>query len=68
MKKNKEGEMQGVKGVNELDENDPNSTNGKAGWEEAQPLPNDPAANAKKTSPEEDSGAKEDTKLSAGSR
>ena len=30
-------------------------------------LPNDPAENAKKTSPEEDAGEKEDTRLSAGS-
>jgi hypothetical protein len=28
-------------------------------------LPNDPAENAKKTSPEEDAGEKEDTRLSA---
>ncbi|WP_025764632.1 hypothetical protein [Dyadobacter tibetensis] len=37
----------------------------KAGREETGSLPNDPAENAKKTSPEEDSGKEDDTKLSA---
>ena len=38
----------------------------KAGSEETGAMPNDPAENAKKTSPEEDAGQKDDTRLSAG--
>ena len=37
----------------------------KAGSEETGSMPNDPAANAKKTSPEQDAGEKEDTRLFA---
>ena len=47
------------------DREDQNNTNSIAGSEEMGSLPNDPAENAKKTSPEEDAGEKEDTRLSA---
>lgn len=67
MKKHHENERRGIKNVNEVYNNDPDGTYSKAGSEEMGSLPNDPAENAKKTSPEEDAGEKEDTKLSAGS-
>jgi hypothetical protein len=66
MKKTHENERRGIKNVNEVYHKDPDGTYSKAGSEETGSLPNDPAANAKKTSPEEDAGEKEDTRLSAG--
>ncbi|MCF2443948.1 hypothetical protein L0657_08280 [Dyadobacter sp. CY345] len=61
---NHEDEGREVKNA-EPDREDQNATNGKAGSEEMGSMPNDPAENAKKTSPEEDAGEKEDTRLSA---
>jgi hypothetical protein len=52
--------------ADEFDNDSSDGTFEKAGSEETGALPNDPAENAKKTSPEEDSGKKEDTRLSAG--
>lgn len=66
MKKHHENERRGIKNVNEVYANDPDGTYSKAGSEETGSLPNDPAENAKKTSPEQDAGEKEDTRLSAG--
>ena len=63
---NHEDKVKKVENSNEADEEDPNATLGKAGSEETGSLPNDPAENAKKTSPEQDAGKKEDTRLSAG--
>ncbi|WP_157505253.1 hypothetical protein [Dyadobacter beijingensis] len=57
-----------LKNVNEVYDNDPDGTYSKAGREDVGEQPNDPAANARKTSPEEDSGQKEDTRLKAGNR
>lgn len=51
--------------VDEVHDNGQDGTYAKAGREDVGALPNDPAENAKKTSPEEDLGEKEDTKLSA---
>jgi hypothetical protein len=68
MKKHHENERRGIKNVNEVYDNDRDGTYAKAGSEETGSLPNDPAENAKKTSPEEDAGEKEDTRLSAGNR
>jgi hypothetical protein len=65
MKKHHENQRQGIKSVDEVYNNDPDGTYAKAGSEEMGSLPNDPAENAKKTSPEQDAGKKEDTKLSA---
>ncbi|MCF0056346.1 hypothetical protein [Dyadobacter sp. CY356] len=62
---NPEDEKSELTNADEHDSNDQNRTHGKAGSEEMGSLPNDPAANAKKTSPEEDAGEKEDTRLSA---
>jgi hypothetical protein len=56
-----------VKTADELSSRDREGTYDKAGSEEMGALPNDPAENAKKTSPEEDAGEKEDTRLSADS-
>ncbi len=56
-----------VKTADELSSKDREGTYDKAGSEEMGSLPNDPAENAKKTSPEEDAGEKEDTRLSADS-
>jgi len=56
-----------VENPGELGNKDKDGTYDKAGSEEAGALPNDPAENAKKTSPEEDAGEKEDTRLSADS-
>ena len=66
MKKHHENEKKNTGNVDELEDKDPDGTYAKAGTEEMGALPNDPAENAKKTSPEEDSGKKEDTRLSAG--
>jgi len=60
-----ENEGREVKNPGELGNEDQDGTYTKAGSEEAGALPNDPAENAKKTSPEEDAGEKEDTRLSA---
>jgi hypothetical protein len=68
MKKHHENERREIKNVDEVYDTDRDGTYAKAGSEETGSLPNDPAKNAKKTSPEEDAGEKEDTKLSAGSR
>ena len=67
MKKQHENERRNVKSIDEVYDKDPDGTYSKAGREEMGSLPNDPAENAKRTSPEEDSGEKEDTRLSAGS-
>ena len=66
MNKDEENEKKDTASVDELGNNDQDGTYAKAGTEEMGALPNDPAENAKKTSPEEDAGKKEDTKLSAG--
>jgi hypothetical protein len=65
MKKRHENERRGVRGVDEVMNKDQDGTYASAGREEMGSLPNDPAENAKKTSPEEDAGEKEDTRLSA---
>lgn len=65
MKKHHEKERRSIDNVNEVYDKDPEGTYAKAGSEETGSLPNDPAENAKKTSPEEDAGEKEDTRLSA---
>lgn len=67
MKKHHENERRSVKNVDEVYDKDPEGTYAKAGREETGALPNDPSENAKKTSPEEDAGKKEDTRLSADS-
>jgi len=66
MNKHQEKEKQDMESADELGNNDSTGTYAKAGSEEMGSLPNDPAENAKKTSPEEDAGEKEDTRLSAG--
>ena len=68
MKKHQENERRVVESVDEVYDKDPDGTFAKAGTEEMGSLPNDPAENAKKTSPEQDAGEKEDTRLSAGNR
>jgi hypothetical protein len=50
----KEDERRGIDNVNEVYSTDPDGTYSKAGSEETGSLPNDPAKNAKLTSPEED--------------
>ena len=65
MKKHHEDEKQDIDRADEVGDKDPDGTYAKAGSEELGALPNDPAENAKKTSPEEDAGEKEDTRLSA---
>jgi hypothetical protein len=65
MKKDEEEKRKPVRNVNEVYDTDPEGTYSKAGREEMGSLPNDPAKNAKRTSPEEDSGRKEDTRLRA---
>jgi hypothetical protein len=65
MKKQHENERREIKNVDEVYANDREGTYAKAGREEMGGLPNDPAENAKKTSPEEDAGMEEDTKLSS---
>ena len=52
--KNKNENDRTVRGVDEVFDTDGNATNGKAGSEEMGSMPNDPAKNAKLTSPEED--------------
>ncbi|MCE7039115.1 hypothetical protein [Dyadobacter sp. CY312] len=52
--KNKNENDRTVKGVDEVYDNDTNAPNAKAGREEMGSMPNDPAKNAKLTSPEED--------------
>ena len=64
---NHENQEREVEDVDEVYDKDPDGTYSKAGSEETGSLPNDPAENAKKTSPEQDAGQKEDTRLSAGS-
>jgi len=64
---NQESKRREVKNADELGSKDQNGTYAKAGSEETGALPNDPAENAKKTSPEQDAGEKEDTRLSADS-
>ena len=64
---NQENKRREVKNADELDSKDQDGTYAKAGSEETGALPNDPAENAKKTSPEQDAGEKEDTRLSADS-
>lgn len=66
MNKDPENEEETTENVDEVYDKDPDGTYAKAGSEESGALPNDPAENAKKTSPEEDAGQKEDTRLSAG--
>ena len=65
MKKHHENKERDIESADELENNDSDGTYEKAGTEEMGSLPNDPAENAKKTSPEEDMGKKEDTRLSA---
>lgn len=65
MKKHLENEKQDIGTADELENNNSDGTYAKAGTEDGGALPNDPAENAKRTSPEEDAGKKEDTKLSA---
>ena len=67
MKKHREDDKQDEGVADELENNHSDGTYAKAGSEETGALPNDPAENAKRTSPEEDAGEKEDTRLSAGS-
>jgi len=64
---NQQDKSREAKNTDKADRKDQNNTYGKAGSEETGALPNDPAENAKKTSPEEDAGKKEDTRLSADS-
>ena len=64
---NHEDEQREVENVDEVYDKDPDGTYAKAGSEDMGSLPNDPAENAKKTSPEQDAGEKEDTRLSADS-
>ena len=68
MKKPQNKEKRKIDSVEEVYSNDPDGTYSKAGSEEMGTLPNNPAENAEKTSPEEDSGKKEDTRLSANNR
>jgi hypothetical protein len=65
MKKHHENERRGVRNIDEVYDKDQDGTYASAGREDVGSLPNDPAENAKKTSPEEDAGKKEDTRLSA---
>lgn len=65
MKKHHENERRKIDSVDEVYDDDRDGTYSHAGDEETGALPNDPAENAKKTSPEEDQGKKEDTRLSA---
>jgi len=62
---NHENQEKEVKNTDEPGSKNQDGTYAKAGREEMGSLPNDPAENAKKTSPEEDAGEKEDTRLSA---
>lgn len=62
---NHEDDEQEVKNADNVDNKDRNGAYSQAGSEEMGSLPNNPAENAKKTSPEEDAGKKEDTRLSA---
>ncbi|REA64305.1 hypothetical protein DSL64_01790 [Dyadobacter luteus] len=66
MKKHHENERRGIDSVDEVYSTDRDGTYSQMGEEESGALPNDPAENAKKTSPEEDAGEPENTKLSAG--
>lgn len=66
MNKQQEDQKRDSKNADEFENNDSDGTFEKAGSEETGALPNDPAENAEKTSPEEDAGKKEDTRLSAG--
>jgi len=68
MQNNKEEDKDESKAGDELSTNEKEGTYDKAGSEDSGSLPNDPAENAKKTSPEEDAGKKEDTKLTANGR
>jgi hypothetical protein len=65
MKEHEENAGQDVERADKVDNNDSDGTYSKAGSEDMGAMPNDPAENAKKTSPEEDAGKKEDTRLSA---
>jgi hypothetical protein len=65
MNKHQEDEKQGIDNADKVGNKDLEGPYSKAGSEEMGSLPNDPAENAKKTSPEEDAGEKEDTRLSA---
>ena len=65
MQKQQEDQKKDNSNADEFDNDDSDGTFEKAGSEDTGALPNDPAENAKKTSPEEDSGKKEDTRLSA---
>jgi len=64
---NHEEEGRKVENADELGNKDQDGTYSKAGSEETGTLPNNPAENAKKTSPEQDAGKKDDTRLSADS-
>jgi|GEM_PF-3316066 len=67
MKKHHENERRDVESIDEVYDKDQDGTYAKAGSEEMGSLPNNPAENAKRTSPEEDAGKKEDKRLSADS-
>ena len=63
MNTNQENEKAYAESVDKVEKNGTDGTYSKAGREETGAMPNDPAANAKKTSPEEDAGEKEDTRF-----
>jgi hypothetical protein len=66
MEKHQEDENQDLENEDKVGNKDLDGPYSKAGSEDMGALPNNPAENAKKTSPEEDAGEKEDTRLSAG--
>jgi hypothetical protein len=65
MNKHQDDEKQDIDNADKVGNKDLEGPYSKAGSEDMGSLPNDPAENAKKTSPEEDAGEKEDTRLSA---